>query len=489
MNSIDLTLNKKLVEILKHSLIYGLTSSLQSILGFILLPFLTIYYTPEIFGVYSILLLLSALTSSVFNLGASSGLGRFYFDDDTHNYKRKIVTTSVILSIIGAVLLVFLGFLFDDEIALLLFQNIKYSKAVFFTLMGTAFGFLLNLMTLLLRYEKKKLQFLAIIILGIVVNFIVSYTLLSRFNFGLMAPVYGTLISNFCCFTILLILKYKVLTSSLELKYFKSIIIFGGQSSIAGLFFYILDWVDRLVIEDMLDLGEVGIYSLGYRIGSIINIIVIVPFTLVWAPMRMQYVNVEDSLSITKKVLSYYTLICVFIICLTLLFGNEILSYIFVNQSYAQSMSIIPIIMLSLLFYGYQNIVDFGIYLNKKVHYYIIVSLIAIFLNILLNYFLIPIFGLIAAAYVTLVTYIFTSSSIYTISNFYFKIKVEESRILGIISLIPMLYFLISVFQIEKPLIKIFILFVLIYAIFKFWFFESERVFLRNIFRLNIYKK
>ena len=50
MSNKNMTLNKKLKEVLKHSFIYGLTSSLQTVVGFIMLPILTVYFTPEIFG-------------------------------------------------------------------------------------------------------------------------------------------------------------------------------------------------------------------------------------------------------------------------------------------------------------------------------------------------------------------------------------------------------------------------------------------------------
>ena len=49
MSNKNMTLNKKLKEVLKHSFIYGLTSSLQTVVGFIMLPILTVYFTPEIF--------------------------------------------------------------------------------------------------------------------------------------------------------------------------------------------------------------------------------------------------------------------------------------------------------------------------------------------------------------------------------------------------------------------------------------------------------
>ena len=148
-------LSAKITKLFKNGLVYGLTSSLQSVLGFILLPILTIYYTPEIFGVYSLLLLLSALASSIFYFGASSALGRFYFEEDSELYRRKIFTTALTISLIGALLLIVFAIFFGKPLSLSLFKTHEYYFYIILILIATAFGFLLNLMTLLLRYKNK----------------------------------------------------------------------------------------------------------------------------------------------------------------------------------------------------------------------------------------------------------------------------------------------------------------------------------------------
>ena len=231
-------LSAKITKLFKNSLVYGLTSSLQSVLGFVLLPILTIYYTPEIFGVYSILLLLSALTSAIFYLGASSALGRFYYEEDSDLYKRKIFTSALIVTLIGAFLLISCGLIFAKPLSVSLFETDKYYLPIILILIATSFGFLLNLMTLLLRYENKAGLFFKIIISGVLVNFTVTYSLLSKFNFGILAPIYGILISNSLSFLVLVLIKFKDLTKKLEMNHFKWILSFGIQSSIAGLCFY-----------------------------------------------------------------------------------------------------------------------------------------------------------------------------------------------------------------------------------------------------------
>lgn len=470
----------KIEELFKHGLVYGITSSLQNLLGFIMLPILTSFYSPDIFGVYSILLLLSAFTSAIFYLGASSALGRFYFEDTSEFFKKRIVTTSLLITLFGAFLLVFLAFLFANRLSIYLFQTIVFSKHIILILIGTAITFLLNFMTLLIRYEKKSVQFLIVIMTSVLLNFIITYLLLSRYNYGLLAPIYGMLISNSICFLAILFTRLNLLTRNLELTHFKMILNFGIQTSLAGFLFYILEWIDRLIIKDLLTLNEVGVYSLGYRLGSIMNILVIMPFSLIWAPLRMQNAKKKDSNIFSGKVVSYYTIVGVMIMLATILFGQEIMKLIFTNKSYSSAILVMPIIMCSLFFYGYQNIVDFGIYLNKKVYYYIIVSLISIGINVLLNYLLIPKYGYMAAAYITLVTYLISSTSIYYISNYYFKIKIEAFRVLGALATIPILYFIVNFLFISNILIKLLLALFLLYIFYIAWLNESERSYLKQ---------
>jgi O-antigen/teichoic acid export membrane protein len=465
----------KLKELMKHGLIYGLTSSLQSVLGFILLPILTIYYTPDIFGVYSLLLLMSALSSAIFYLGASSSLGRYYFEHDSDEYKKKAVSTALFITLAGATFLIVITSLLSPFISRLLFDSEKYSTVVLLSIIGgSAFSFLLTLMTLILRYEKKSAIFFIVSISGVLLNFSITYVLLTKFEMGILAPIYGVLVSNGLSFIALLLYRLKSITFDLDSSMIKSYLNFGIQASAAGILVYILDWVDRIIIKDLLDLGQVGIYSLGYRLGAIINVLVIMPFSLIWAPMRMQYSKNSNADKFTTKIISYYTLIGVALIVISILFSEELLSLFFSNKEYAGAAKVYPIIMFSMLMYGYQGIVDYGIYFHKKVYLYMVAAIVGIGINILLNFIFIPIYGYIAAAYVTLITYTFTSGLLYFISNRLYVVKIEWTRISALILLLIFIYNIVTFFQIIF-IVKIFILIVLLLSLYFIWVDEDEK--------------
>ncbi|MCD0471053.1 lipopolysaccharide biosynthesis protein [Flavobacterium sp. JAS] len=476
-------MKSKIKEVLGHGLVYGLTSSLQNILGFVLLPILTVYYTPAEFGVYSIILLSSSLASAIFYFGASTALGRFYFDEDSDNYRQEIVSTALFITMGGAVLLVLLSFLFGEYLSIVLFKSSVYRIPLILAFSGASFGFLLNTMTLLLRYEKRSVLFMSVTLSGVVLNFITTYTLLTVYNYGILAPLWGSFFSMGLCFVFLFIINFSNLTLRINRSYYKKILFFGIQFSISGLLFYLLDYADRLIIKQLLPMADVGIYSLGCRIAAVINVILILPFSLIWAPIRMEQASSQNNQEFTSKIFSYLALTGFVLVTFAMLFGGDLMSLIFKNNQYTGYTRVFPLIMLSLLFYGFQNILDFGIYLHKKVHFYIIISLVGIVFNVAMNYWLIPYFGYMGSAYITFLTYFITTSLIYFISSKYYTLRLEWKRVLiPFIVLICLYYFLnfTEIFNWHNLLLRIFITIILLLGIIFCWLDDKEQKIIRT---------
>ncbi len=473
----ELSIKSKLSQLLNHGFIYGLTSSLQNILSFLLLPFFTVYFTPAEFGVYSIILLANTLASALFNFGAPSALGRYYFEEDTEDYRRKIISAALLISVFGAILLIGVSIVFGNSISIWLFGKAEYKLHIIVSLSAGALFFLFSLMTLILRYEKHSWLFMGTIIASVVLNFIITYLLLTKYHYGILAPLYGILWSNGAGFLFLLVKYLKSLTSDIYITHIRNLLVFGLQASVTGLLFYLVDWVDRLIIKDLLPMSDVGIYSLGYRLGSVMNVLLITPFSMIWAPIRMQYVNNKNNREFISKVSSYFAMVGFIFILIAILFGKQLMNLFFTNKEYANAVRIFPIIMLSTLFFGFQNILDLGIYLHRKVHFYIIISIIGLIFNILMNYWLIRIFGYIAAAYVSLLTYALTTGLIFLVSSKYYKLELEWGRIVWPLIVLILIYYVDYYGLLNTPLellYKLIVLLVTIFLFLKFWITKTE---------------
>ena len=89
-------LGSELKVILRHSSVFGLASVLGQFLSFILLPLYTRYLTPADYGALEILYFSSSLLTIIFGLGVNEGMSRFYFDREDPDWRRRVVSTTII---------------------------------------------------------------------------------------------------------------------------------------------------------------------------------------------------------------------------------------------------------------------------------------------------------------------------------------------------------------------------------------------------------
>lgn len=471
-------MKSKILETGKHTIIYGISSAFQSLIGFLLLPLLTKYYSSEEFGIYSLLILISTLLGAFFFFGSTSTMNRYFFESESETQKKSIVTTTFLITLTGALIQVLIGFLLATKLSILLTNSKSFSNHIFLIILANAFGMLMNFNFVVLRLEKQSKDFVFVNIGSSIINLFLVYILLVKVNLGIYAPIIALLTANFLAFTFTFNIVRKYFTTSINKGNLKEYILFGLSATLNGLTYYLLDWIDRYFIKEYSSLSDVGIYSMGYKIGMIIHVIMIIPFSMIWTTVRMQYAKDKDNSAFVTKIISYYTIIGLSLVLMISLFAKELLMIFSGREEFIIAYKIVPIIMIAHLIYGYINIVDFGILISKKLHFFYITFLIAAILNAIMNYFFIPKFGYIAAAYITLITYLFCTLTIYLIGNKYQYLKVEWLRIISPFLLVFFLLLLsMAIFDsfIYTLLVKTFIIPVYILIIYKFWLTTNEK--------------
>ena len=279
-------MKNKLLEIGKHTIIYGISSAFQGLIGFIFLPLLTAYFSTSEFGVYSLLLLVSTLSSAIFFFGASSIINRYFFEIDTQEHRNGIVTTTFSIAVLGAVLQFLLALMFKEELASFLIGDVKYSNHMLLVLTSGSVGMVMNYNLVILRIEKKSANYVLINVISNLINIGIAYILLKFFEFDLYAPILGILAANSLCLTLSYPVVHKYLWAKIDRKAFGEFLFFGFSTTITGFSYYFLDWIDRYFIKEYASISDVGIYSLGYRIGMLIHILLIIPFSMIFMFLR-----------------------------------------------------------------------------------------------------------------------------------------------------------------------------------------------------------
>jgi len=90
----------------------------------------------------------------------------------------------------------------------------------------------------------------------------------------------------------------------------------------------------------------------------------------------------------------------------------------------------VPFILLGYVFFGINQVFLPGIYFEKKPRYLAYITLVAAGANILFNFLLIPIWGLVGSAISSAIGYIVLAVSTLTVSQRLFKVPYEYKRII-----------------------------------------------------------
>lgn len=419
----------RLKEAASHTVIYGVGSVLQTLLGFVLIPLYTRYYTTELYGVLTLLVLTGTLAGSVFCLGGSSALSRSYYDYGDPGERRVVVSTALSITLGGAIAQVVLGALFARRLSFALFGTGIYARHIVLALASSALTFVGGLLYVVLRFERRSTLVVTVNVLTLVITAVLILVLLVRLHLGVMAPILGTLIAQALACAVLLFACRSAIAPAISTRELNLQLRFGLMAVAVGVGYYVLDSLDRLFIAHYGSLSDVGVYSLGYKIGMLIHIVFIIPFSQIWAPMRMEYRQEPGSGELFKLALTYYWLAGLSATVCVSIFAREIITVAAGRADYVPAYRVVPFIMLAHLFYGVLNIVDFGVFVARRVDYYAYLFWGTLVVNAGLNFALVPRFGYIAAAWTTLASYVLLAGAMFVVSNRFYAFPFEARRI------------------------------------------------------------
>jgi len=188
---------------------------------------------------------------------------------------------------------------------------------------------------------------------------------------------------------------------------------------LSGTILFLLNWTDIFMLGAMVSSKEVGIYNAAFKIASL-GLIVIMVFNVVIGPKIAELHNKNDLISLKKIVIrttQLITLLTIPIFIILIIFRKEILSF-FGSDFILGEVSLI-ILSISVLINAVSGNIDQV--LNMTDHQKLMknITIVCLIENVILNFILIPKYGINGAAMASLLT----SISLNLISIYFIKKK------------------------------------------------------------------
>ncbi|MDD3887648.1 MAG: oligosaccharide flippase family protein [Patescibacteria group bacterium] len=417
----------------KHSFIYAIGSLAQSVVGFILIPMYTRYLSPADYGQLEILNTLILILSMLLSFGFASALFKCYERDcKTDIEQKQLVGTAFLFIIPLATLSTLILWLFRDFIANTFLGGTQYADLVNLLLITNLFAVFLALAFSVMRAEEKSLRYIIfsllkfILVLGLNVYFVV-YAKMGVFGIMLGNFIAQVFISVPFIFNLIPYFKF-----SFSKHLLKRLFAFGVPIIPASLAMWIMDLSDRYFLKIYDSLSEVGLYSLGYKIGFIVSILLVTPFQLAWPTISFSVAKRADTKQIYARTLTYWLLVSSFIALAISIFAKQIVEVVS-SPEYFEAYKIIPLIAFSYVLYGMHFVIVPGLHLEEKTKYYPLLVGIPAVLNIILNIIFIPKYGMMAAAWSTFICFVLMVVLTYFVSNYYYKVVYEWMRMIKLV--------------------------------------------------------
>ncbi len=424
--------------------------------SFLLLPLYSNLISTSEFGNYSLIMSLYAIISVLYYLGSQSALSKFYLEEEDENRRKEIFSTifnSVALIGLIITLIIFLsaGWIAESAIG-----SKNYSGLIRLVFAALFFESISYLTIHLLRTKELAHKVVFYSSFSAVINLLLNVYLVYFLRQGINGIILSQLITTVLLFVILLPFLKENYLGIFNLKLFKIIIVFTFPLIIAGLFSYSVDVIDRFIIDHFLGNGEVGIYSFSYRIALVMNVFVL-SLRSAWTPYSIRLYNEgnytsEFGKSFTKIIAVSLMIFLIVAMFIDDLFNFHLNEFHLFDPSYRSGIIIIPVILISYFFSVLVTYYSVYPYVSGKSIHFLISDSIALVVNIVLNFLLIPIYGIMGAAAATLFSYFGAAVYLIIISEKRIKINYEPLKLVMIIFTTGLFYLiseLLNVFLID----------------------------------------
>ncbi|MCL2063487.1 MAG: oligosaccharide flippase family protein [Candidatus Cloacimonetes bacterium] len=434
-----------------HIVLYSIGNILLKIVGLFLLPVYTSVFDIYEFGMIGIIETTSFLLTTLLSLNLSSALVRWLSEDkeeiisekslemniepigknhQTHINKlfykeilnseclltRKdssIVYTIFILNIVIIAGFSIITFPFLKQISQLLFRSDAFNILILLMFINIYIDILNRIPLNFLRVKEKPILYIISMILKSVITLGTIIILLKYTSLGILGVLIGSISGNLAFFlcTVPFLVKniYIKKTQDNINKYFlrseiPAILKYSFPLIFVGLGSVILNMGDRYILGLLKDLGQVGIYTLGFKVSSVVNMFVLQAVNLAVLPIAIKSFLSENGKLFLRQMMINLTVVLCFMFLFISIFSGDFLKLFTKSSDYLAANSIIPILLFAYIFEGLRIMYSYHLLYVKKTQWNAWLTLSSAFVNIVLNFIVIPVYGFVGAAFTTLLT-------------------------------------------------------------------------------------
>jgi len=376
------------------------------IFGFLLTLLIARYFGAEGLGEYMLAVVVLRIFTLIAKLGMDTASIRFIASFAKQKkwksllyFRKKVVSTLLVTSIISSSLMYFLA----NAIANLLNINPEYIRLFSFFILPMVF-FILHYQSL--RGLKKIAAFSFFYRMSQAMFTIIAIIILLQYSNDSIVPFYAyatnLIIVSILAFVVFRsALKVKIeenVEEEIEEKSLKNILAVAMPLMFAQSVQFIMAWTDKLMIGNMMTAEDVGVYGVAFRLSMFASISLMAINSI--ASPKFAEMYGDNNIEGLKKVAQQSTKMIFWstlpLVILFFMFPELLLG--FFGEQFKIGVYAFLLLSFGKLISSFSGSVGNLLQMTGKQLIYMNVLLVGAIINVLLNYFLIPIYGINGAA-------------------------------------------------------------------------------------------
>ena len=434
---------------LGQTAIYGVSTVVSRLFNFILTPLFTGVFQPVVYSIFTKMYASASLFNAILAFGMESTFFRYL--NKHEDKKQEVYNNSFLCIAFIAGLFLVSGLVFSTPIAAYFAGGPEemddYKKFVHYFVWLLFVDAICVIPFAKVRADERPIRFSMIkfVNIGCFIGFNLIFLFLIPAIIKWGGPVgvwfggwYRTewigyvFISNLIASIITLLLLIPELLQ-LQFKFdkvlFRKMVSYSWPVLVANLSFVINEHLDKMVIEQLgVSEHDLGVYGAVCKIAVFLSLF-ITAFRLGAEPFFFSHAKNVNARQTYATILHYFV-VALAVIFVGLIANIELLKY-FIDENYWSGLTAVPFLLLGYVFLGIYINLSIWYKLSDQTRFGLYISVAGALTTIVLNLILVPKYGYMGSAWVSLFAYFIMMVLSYTLGQKHYPIPYNVKRILA----------------------------------------------------------
>lgn len=350
---------------LKHSSIYAFGNLSRQLVGFVMLPVYTRYLSPADYGVVGLLIFMVTLIELVFGARLFHAVPKFFYEQKDERSGHDVISTALIITSSISAMAVLGVIVFRNPISQLIFGAIDHGLVVGIFSVLILTQALENYGLGYVRIQQRPWLFVAAGGFKLFMQLGLNILLVVVMKKGVLGVALASAISAivFAVAITLYVIWYTGMAFRQEMA--KKLIIFSWPLWFSGLAALYIGSSNRYYLRLFGSLEEVGLFELATKFGSMIAILVWMPFSMYWQTVRFDLYNQPNPIPLYQNVYKFVTTLLMLAGLGIALFSGPAIR-IMATEEFHIAAKAVPWLMLSSVFQCLVFFVNFSFLIKER---------------------------------------------------------------------------------------------------------------------------